>query len=126
MKHDLIADVFSSIKNMENMGKKTAEVPSSKLTENILNIMKERGYIGNFSAIKRGRFFQIELNGKINDCNVIKPRFSVKKEDFIKWEKRFLPANDIGLLILSTSKGVMDHQKAKKEMIGGTLLGFVY
>ena len=52
--------------------------------------------------------------------------FSVKKGEFIKWEKRFLPANGIGILILSTTKGVMDHQKAKKERLGGTLLGFVY
>jgi len=126
MKHDTIADVFSAIKNMENMGKSSAEVPSSKLVQNILSIMQKHKYIGEITPVKRGRKLSIVLNGKINDCNVIKPRFSVKKEDFIKWEKRYLPANNIGILILSTPKGVMDHHDAKEKKIGGQLLGFVY
>lgn len=126
MNHDIIADVFSAIKNMENIGRTTAEVPASTLTTNILSIMKNHEYIGETTPVKRGRRLQVELKGRINDCNVIKPRFSVKNQEFIKWEKRFLPANNLGILILSTSRGLMDHHTAKKEGLGGQLLGFVY
>jgi small subunit ribosomal protein S8 len=125
MKHDLLADMLSIIKNMEDIGRKEATVPSNKLAEGVLKIMQKHNYIGKYSPAK-GNKFRVELEGKINNCNVIKPRFSVQKNEFIKWEKRFLPANNIGILVLSTTKGVMDHHTAKKEGVGGQLLGFVY
>ena len=43
-----------------------------------------------------------------------------------QWESRYLPAQDFGLLILSTSSGVMNHYDAKDARIGGKLLAFVY
>ncbi len=128
MRHDLLADMFSAIKNAEFVGKKRCITPASKLIKNILKIMEENKYIGKTEFIDDGRGgrFRIELLGKINNCNVIRPNFSVKKTEFIKWEKRFLPGEGIGILILTTSKGVMDHKKAKKEGVGGRLLGYVY
>jgi small subunit ribosomal protein S8 len=47
-------------------------------------------------------------------------------KDFETWEKRYLPAREIGLLILSTPKGVMDHKRAKEMHVGGKLLAYVY
>jgi len=90
--------------------------------------MKEKGYIGNFEFIQDGRGgkFKVELKGKIIDCNAIKPRFSVKVDEFEKWEKRYLPAYNVGILILTTNKGVIDHSKAKELRVGGKLLCYVY
>jgi len=68
----------------------------------------------------------VELIGNINKCGVIKPRFPVKKNEFEKWEKRFLPAKDFGILLVSTPKGVMSHKEAYKNGIGGRLLAYVY
>ncbi|MFH1445406.1 MAG: 30S ribosomal protein S8 [Nanoarchaeota archaeon] len=128
MKHDLVADMFCNIKNAENIGKKECLTPASKTIESILAIMKKGNYIGDFERIKDGKGdrFKINLLGKINNCNVIKPRFSIKKNDFIKWEKKFLPANSIGILILTTSAGVMNQKESMDGNIGGKLLGFVY
>jgi len=42
------------------------------------------------------------------------------------WENRYLPAKGFGLLIISTSQGVMSHEQARRAGIGGELLGFVY
>ena len=128
MQHDLLADALSAIKNAERVGKKEVEVKASKLIGNVLKIMKERGYIGNFKFIQDGKGgkFKIELKGKIIDCNVIKPRFSVKVDEFEKWEKRYLPAYNVGVLILTTNKGVIDHSKAKELRVGGKLLCYVY
>ncbi|MBM3303935.1 MAG: 30S ribosomal protein S8 [Candidatus Aenigmarchaeota archaeon] len=128
MKHDSLADVFAIIKNTESVGKKECMVPASKLAADILRIMKDKNYIGRFERIEDGKGgkFRVTLIGNINNCHVVKPRFSTKNDEFIKWEKRFLPANNIGLLLVTTSKGVMDHQKAKKEGLGGQLLGYVY
>ena len=128
MQMDLLADALSAIKNAERVGKKEVEVIASKLIGNILNVMKEKNYIKDFKLVKKGNKgkFVVQLHGKIINCNVIKPRFSVKKEEFEKWEKRFLPAYNIGILILTTPKGIMDHNKAKELGIGGKLLCYVY
>jgi small subunit ribosomal protein S8 len=128
MKHDLLADMFSVIKNAESIGQKSCITPASKVIKNILLIMQSTGYIGDFEHTDDGKGgrFKIELLGKINDCGVIKPRFSVSKQDFIKWEKRYLPASSLGILLVSTTNGVMNHSDAKKHNTGGRLLGYVY
>ena len=128
MRQDIVADMFCIIKNAENKGKSECITPASKLIKNVLQIMKKHGYIGDFEYIEDGcgGKFRVKLLKKINDANVIKPRFSVKKDEFIKFEKRYLPAVGIGLLIVSTSKGLMDQNLAKKEGIGGKLIGYVY
>ena len=69
----------------------------------------------------RGGSYRVELIGAINRCGVIKPRHSVKRTDYDKWESRYLPAQDFGLLILSTNQGVMNHHDAKKERVGNLL-----
>jgi small subunit ribosomal protein S8 len=128
MQHNLLADVLCSIKNAERVGKKFVVVKRSKLVENVLKVMQEYGYIGPYEVIEDGRqgLLKIYLKNKIVDCNAISPRFSVKVDEIEKYERRFLPARNIGILILTTSKGVMDHIKAKKLGIGGKLLAYVY
>lgn len=128
MKHDLLADVFSTVKNSEAIGRKECSTPASKVIRGVLKVMQKHGYIGEFEYIddRRGGNFRVRLLGRINDCNVIKPRFSVTVDEFIKWEKNFLPAEKIGVLIVTTSRGIMDQKEAMKQNTGGKLLGFVY
>jgi len=47
-------------------------------------------------------------------------------DDFEKWERRFLPAKNLGMLILTTSKGILNLEQARKSKIGGSLLAYVY
>ncbi|MEM5801970.1 MAG: 30S ribosomal protein S8 [Candidatus Aenigmatarchaeota archaeon] len=128
VRHDLLADALSSIKNAERDGKKECFTKASKLVKNVLKVLQSHDYIGPYEYIEDGRggLFKIELKGKIIDCNVIKPRFSVKLDEYEKFEKRFLPARKIGILIVSTSKGVMDHRKAQGKHLGGKLLAYCY
>ncbi len=128
MRHNLLADVLSAIKNADTIGKKEVIVPASNLVRNVLNVMKEYGYIGNFEFVpdnKQG-LFKIKLLNKIVDCKAISPRFSVRYKEIEKYERRFLPAKNVGILILTTSSGVMSHIKAKELKIGGKLLAYVY
>lgn len=128
MRHDSLADMFCTIKNMEIIGRPECEVPVSKLIKGVLDIVKKNGYIKDFKLVKTNQVqkYHISLHGKINNCNVVRPHFSVKVDDFIKWEKRFLPARETGTLILTTSKGIMDQKDAVKQNTGGRILGFVY
>ena len=127
--NDPLANVLSNILNHEKVTKKECYVkPSSKLIKSVLQIMHENNYIGSFEEIEdnRGNIIKINLIGKINKCGVIKPRHSVKKDSFEKFEKRYLPAKDFGLLILTTPEGIMDYKEAKKRKIGGKLLAYCY
>ena len=128
MKHDLLADMFSIIKNHEAIGKSRCITPASKLIRDTLKVMQKMKYIGEFEFMDNGRggSFKIKLLGRINDCNVIKPRYSVRKRDVINFEKRFLPASNVGILIMTTSRGIIDQKSAVKENTGGKLLGYVY
>lgn len=128
MKHDPLADMFSTLKNMESIGRNECKVPNSKLIRNVLKVIQENKHIGDIEVIEDGRGgeIKVELIGRINSCNTIKPNFSVKKDDFIKFEKRYLPARNVGILILTTSMGIMDQHEAEKKRTGGRLLGYVY
>jgi len=129
MQNDPLADALSMIKNYERARKKEVEVrPASKLLGQILELMHGAGYIGDFERVEDGRGgkFKIKLLGKINDCGVIKPRHAVKLMEFEKWEKRYLPAAGFGMLIVCTSKGLMDNRRAKELGLGGRLIAYVW
>jgi small subunit ribosomal protein S8 len=128
MRHDTLADVLSAIKNAERVGKGECVTPASRLAKEVLKVMQKEGYIGIFEFIDDGRSgkFKIQLKNRVNDCNVIKPRYSVRVDEFEKWEKRFLPAKGFGILIVSTTQGVMTHEEAKQKHVGGKLLAYVF
>jgi small subunit ribosomal protein S8 len=128
MIQDTLADVLSVLKNADRVGKKECITRASKLVKDVLTVLHDKGYIGSFDLVSDGKSgkYKIELKGKIIDCNVIKPRFSVRTTDFEGWEKRFLPARDFGFLIVTTPSGIMDHKTAKETKVGGKLVAFVY
>lgn len=129
MLNDPLANALSLMKNAELKGKSTCTIqPSSKLIGGVLTLLKEKGYVGEFEYVNDGKagVFQVKLLGNINNCGVIKPRYPVKREELEKWESRYLPARDFGLLILTTTKGIVSHMEAKKDRMGGKLLAYVY
>jgi len=124
MQQDLLSDALSKIQNAEIVGKTFCIVPKSELIMSTLNVLQKSGYLGKFSTIS-GKI-KVELLGKINKARSIKPRFSVSKDEFEKFETRYLPSRDIGMIIVSTSQGIISHKEAKNKKIGGKLLAFVY
>jgi small subunit ribosomal protein S8 len=129
MLNDPLANALSSLKNAEVNGKGSCNIqPSSKLIGGVLNLLKEKGYINNFEQVDDGKAgtFKVQLKGNINNCGVIKPRYPIKKDDLDKWESRYLPAQHFGLLILTTTKGIVSQDEARKNGIGGKLLAYVY
>lgn len=129
MSEDSLSNALSTIKNHEEIRKSEVTIkPASELIGNVLEVMQEENYVGDFEYIedKKGGKFKVELVGNINNCGVIKPRFSVKKDEFEKWEKRYLPAVEFGILTVSTPDGVISHKEAKEKGKGGRLLSFVY
>ena len=129
MLNDPLANALSLMKNAEMKGKGICTIqPSSKLIGGVLNLLKEKGYINDYQLVDDGKagVFEVKLKGNINNCGVIKPRYPIKREELDKWESRYLPAQDFGLLILTTTQGIMSQSEAKKNKIGGKLLAYVY
>lgn len=128
MVNDTLADALNIIKTHELVGKTDCIVRASKLVKETLKILQSRGYIGDFEFIDDGRSgnFKINLQGRINKCGVIKPRFPVKKGDWNQWEQQFIPGVGFGVLIVSTPKGLMTNTEAKDAGSGGRLIAFVY
>ena len=129
MQQDPIADALSVIRNAERAGQALCAVsPASKLMGRILKVMQDAGYIGPFEFLDDGGTgrFEVQLLGHVNNCGVIRPRYNVKTSEFEKWESRYLPAQDFGQLILTTTAGVVNHVEAKKLGVGGKLLAYVY
>jgi small subunit ribosomal protein S8 len=126
---DTLTNGLITIINNEMRNKRECIIsPASKLLGRVLRIMQLNGYIGEFEFIDDGRSgkFKVQLLGRINKCGAIKPRFSVKVGGFENWEKTFLPSRDVGIMVVSTSKGVVAHREAEEKNMGGRLLAFVY
>ena len=129
---DTLANAMATIMNAEMRAKPEAIImPASKLIAAVLRVMQQEGYIGEFEYIDDGRWgkIRVRLLGRINKCGVIKPRLPVKYRDLVRmpdWLRKYLPSRDMGILIISTSQGVMSHREAIRRKIGGILLAYVY
>jgi small subunit ribosomal protein S8 len=126
---DPLANALTTIKNNEILGKKECMIrPASKLIANVLRVMQQYGVIGEFEFIddERAGIFSVQLLGRINKTGVIRPRFPASRKNLEKWEKEYLPARNFGILIVTTSEGIMTHEEARNRGIGGRLLSFVY
>jgi len=127
--NDPLSATLSSINNGEKISKTEVVVfPASKLINEVLETLKSNGYLGDFKKIEdsKGDSFKISIIGRINKCGSIKPRFAVTLAEYEKFEKRFLPAKDFGILVVSTNKGIMTHIQAKEKKLGGKLLAYCY
>ncbi|MHA1693780.1 MAG: 30S ribosomal protein S8 [Candidatus Helarchaeota archaeon] len=126
---DPLANALTNILNHERIGKNEVLLrPASKMISATLRLIQKAGYIGEFEYIDDGRSgqFKVQLLGRINKTGVIKPRYPVKKDEFQKWANLYLPAYNFGLLIVSTSEGLMTHNEAIEKGIGGRLIAYIY
>ena len=143
---DHLANVLSAIVNADRVGKREITLYYfDKLVLNVLSILKRFGYIEDFEVIYRSDKYsypdvpedelkkldrpvelRVKLSGRINKAGVIKPRIPVSKDEIDQRAKKLLPARDIGLVIVTTSKGVLTHLEARRLGIGGRLVAYVY
>ena len=127
--NDTLANAMSQMLNAERIGRTECTIKNvSKIIEIIISILKENEFIGDYELTNnvKGKFITVKLLGKINKCGAIKPRFPVKLDEYKKFEKRYLPASDFGVMIVSTSKGIMIHNRAIDQKLGGKLIAYCY
>ena len=90
--------------------------------------MQKNGYINDFTIIDDARNGKVvvDLNGRLNKCGVISPRFDLKLKNFEKFTAAVLPSRQFGHVVLTTNVGIMDHKEAQTKQIGGKVLGYFY
>jgi small subunit ribosomal protein S8 len=124
MSQDIIADTLNQMMNAVRAGKEKLVVKRhSKALISVLALAKLKKYIKGYSV--NGTNLEIEL-GPIHGCKAVKPRYSLSVSDIEKYVKRYLPAREIGILIISTNQGLMTHKTAQEKNLGGCLIAYMY
>ena len=124
--HDPIADMLVNIKNAGNAGKDLALVPFSKMKESIATVLFRHGYIASYAKKGKKIVKTLEIgvayDGKAprvaNVVRVSKPSCRT----YISVPEIRLVRNGYGLMILSTPKGIMTGDEARKAQVGGEVL----
>ncbi|XP_077254250.1 small ribosomal subunit protein uS8my-like [Tasmannia lanceolata] len=125
----ILNDALRTIVNAERRGKATANLqPISTVMTSFLKIMKGRGYIKDFQIFDPHRVGKItvELQGRINDCRAIMYREDIKAKDIENYRLRALPTHQWGYVVITTPNGVLDHEEAIQQNVGGQVLGYFH
>jgi ribosomal protein S8 len=123
MAQDVISDALNMIMNAKRRESKEVVIRrKSKFLLELFGMMKERGHIDfkeEDGAVKVNIL-------KLHECKAIKPRYYVKVDGIQKYLRRFLPSRNFGTVVISTSSGLIDHDKAYEKKIGGSLIAYFY
>ena len=126
MSQDIVADALNMIRNVKKARRETVQIKKiSDLLIEILKIMKQKGAIKKYKIDTKDRSIEVTI-GELSECKAIKPRFTVNKDQVEKYVRRYLPARNLGTMIVSTNKGLMTHTEAQEEKTGGCLIAFFY
>ena len=123
MSQDIVADILNQIMNAKRAKKKLIVVDrNSKLLRNVLDIAKERGYL---DYTVDGKEVKIELKN-LNEIKAIKPRYTVAVKSINRYVRRYLPAKNFGFVVVSTNQGLMKHEDAEENKLGGCLIAYMF
>ena len=128
---DPIADMLTRIRNANQMKHLTVLVPASKIKLEILNVIKNEGYIEDVEFVEDGKQGEIKVTLKYTDKKerVITGLKRISKPGLRVYAKNDeIPKvlNGLGIAIISTSKGIMTDKEARKENIGGEVLAYIW
>ena len=125
MSQDIIADGLNQIMNAKQVEKNQLVLRRySKLLFNLFDIMVKKGYLS-YEHNKDEKSVIINILN-LNKCQAVKPRYYVSHKEIEKYLRRFLPSRNFGSLIVSTNKGLMTHQEAIANKLGGSLIAYFY
>ena len=128
---DPIADMLTRIRNANIVSHEVVEMPSSKLKVELAKVLKEEGYITDYTEKEVGKFKVLSITLKYDERNkpVITNLKRISKTGLrVYCKSKNLPQvfGGLGIAIISTSKGLMTDRKARKEKLGGEVICYVW
>ena len=128
---DPIADMLTRIRNANSNKHETVVIPQSKTKLAIAEILKEEGFIVNYTTVdsEQGKMIEVTLKYGPNGEKVIQGLKRISKPGLrIYSNAEQLPQvlNGLGIAIVSTSKGIMTDKNARKNNVGGEVLAYVW
>lgn len=131
MNTDPIADMLTRIRNANMVSHETVEMPSSNLKVELAKVLKDEGYIVDYSIKKEDKFSFLNVVLKYDEKH--KPVIANLKRISKPGLRNYCKSKDLpqvlgglGIAIISTSKGLMTDRKARKENLGGEILCYVW
>lgn len=126
---DPIADMLTRIRNANQMRNETVSMPSSKIKVEIAKILKEEGYVSDYSVSsddKKVLSLQLKYNGSERVISGIKRISKPGLRVYAQADELPKVLNGLGIAIISTSAGLMCDKKARKLGTGGEVLAYVW
>ncbi len=128
---DSIADMLTRIRNANSAKHDTVQIPASNIKKSIAQILVDEGYIKSYKVIEDGKQGVIEIALKYgpNKSQVITGLRRVSKPGlriYSNCEDMPKVQNGLGIVILSTSKGIMTDKDARKANVGGEVLAYIW
>nr|WDY12806.1 ribosomal protein S8 [Chloroidium sp. KL-2023a] len=130
MVNDTISDVLTRIRNGCLIQSQIVDIPLTKCSEQICHTLQKEGFIDSFKRDSKNRSFEITLKYKAptkkacitNLCRISKPSLRV----YTRASQIPTVLGGMGILILSTSQGIMTDREARFRGIGGEILCSVW
>lgn len=127
---DPIADMLTRIRNANQMKAKTVDIPASKLKKQVLELLRDEGYIATIQEIKGKPVNQLRVTLRyMQNERVVKGLKRISKPGLKVYAKSGeVPKvlNGLGIAVISTSKGIISDREARKQNIGGEILAYVW
>ncbi|MEX1112191.1 MAG: 30S ribosomal protein S8 [Candidatus Andersenbacteria bacterium] len=122
---DTVANVLTSLVNAQRAGKKRAAVPYSKFSHSLLQMLKEKGYIANVRLQESPRaklVVTLDYDGRTPKITAVKRLSTPGRRWYASHDEIPFDYQGYGMVIISTSEGLMDETKARKQKKGGELI----
>ena len=129
---DTISDMLTRIRNANMVKHQIVQIPGTKMSQSIASILKEEGFIENFETYTENNYsyilISLKYKGKSREPVICKLERVSKPGLRVYANSKKLPKvlDDLGIAIISTSKGVMTNLKARELGIGGEVLCYIW
>ena len=121
-----IADMLTRIRNANALRYEEVSMPTSKMKVEIASILKDEGYISNYTVDEKTLTLSLKYDNKERVISGLKCISKPGLRVYAKAEEVPYVLNGLGIAILSTSKGIMTDKEARKENVGGEVLAYIW
>ncbi|MDP2799293.1 MAG: 30S ribosomal protein S8 [Deltaproteobacteria bacterium] len=124
---DSLSDMLTRIRNGGKARFEKVDIPSSNMKANVARVLKEEGFIKNYKIVKDKGHTVLRIYLKYDESNksifsLIKRISKPSRRVYVRQEDIPRVMRGLGIAILSTSKGIMTGEEARKNTVGGELL----